>query len=70
MEKQNLEYARSLLLRLEQDAMNIKVQSRKQETQVDLIRKREQLQGLTERLQELDEVSSAFLIAVNCGRRV
>ncbi|KAH8820034.1 synaptobrevin [Xylogone sp. PMI_703] len=54
----NLEYARSLLLRLEQDATNIKVQSRRQETQVDLIRKREQLQGLTERLQELNELAS------------
>ncbi|RFU34598.1 hypothetical protein B7463_g1736, partial [Scytalidium lignicola] len=54
----NLEYARSLLLRLEQDATNIKIQSRKQETQVDLIRKREQLQGLNERLQELNELAA------------
>jgi hypothetical protein len=53
---QNLEHARTLLLRLEQDALNIKVQAKKQETQADLIRKREVLDRLAERLQEYNEV--------------
>ena len=56
---QNLEYARSLLLKLEQDAQNIKVQNRKQETQVELSKKREMIQKLVERLEELNEVCSS-----------
>jgi hypothetical protein len=55
---QNIEHARSLLLKLEQDAQNIKVQTRKQETQVELSKKREAIQRLSERLDELNEVSS------------
>ncbi|PBP16191.1 synaptobrevin [Diplocarpon rosae] len=52
----NLECARTLLLRLEQDAQGIKVQSRKQEVQTDLVHKREIILRLSERLQELNEL--------------
>ncbi|KAK2629885.1 hypothetical protein QTJ16_000705 [Diplocarpon rosae] len=52
----NLEYARTLLVRLEQDAQGIKVQSRKQEVQKDLVQKREIILRLSERLQELNEL--------------
>ncbi|PSS25087.1 hypothetical protein M430DRAFT_114495 [Amorphotheca resinae ATCC 22711] len=54
----NLEYARSLLLRLEQDALRIKIQSKKQEAQADLVRRRETLQMLSERLRELNELGA------------
>ncbi|EKD14010.1 synaptobrevin [Drepanopeziza brunnea f. sp. 'multigermtubi' MB_m1] len=52
----NLDYARALLVRLEQDAQKIKVQSRKQETQADLVQKRELILRLSERLQEMREL--------------
>ncbi|PQE16963.1 synaptobrevin protein [Rutstroemia sp. NJR-2017a BBW] len=52
----NLEYARNLLIHVEQDAQNIKVLSKKQEVQADLVRKRELLHRLGERLQELNEL--------------
>ncbi|KAI9648048.1 hypothetical protein NHQ30_002676 [Ciborinia camelliae] len=54
----NLEYARGLLAHVEQDAQNIKVQSRKQEVQADLVRKHHLLQRLGERLEELTELAS------------
>lgn len=54
---QNLEYARDLLVHVEQDAQNIKVLARKQEIQADLVRKRHMIQRLGERLEELSEVS-------------
>jgi hypothetical protein len=57
---QNVEYARGLLLKLEQDALNIKAQNKKQETQAELVRKREALQRLSERLEELNEVCPPF----------
>ncbi|KAK9775671.1 hypothetical protein SCAR479_07778 [Seiridium cardinale] len=53
----NLEYARTLLTKLEQDALNIKVHSRRQETQADLNRKRDIFEQITERLSELEEIS-------------
>ncbi|KAH6661208.1 hypothetical protein BKA67DRAFT_531275 [Truncatella angustata] len=53
----NLEYARTLLTKLEQDALNIKVHSRRQETQADLNRKREVFEQISERLHELEELS-------------
>ncbi|KAI0976000.1 hypothetical protein F4678DRAFT_415510 [Xylaria arbuscula] len=53
----NLEYARTLLTKLEQDALSIKVQSKRIETQVDLNRKRDLFDLLTERLRELDDTS-------------
>ncbi|RAL61821.1 hypothetical protein DID88_002884 [Monilinia fructigena] len=54
----NLEYARGLLVRVEQDAQNIKVQARKQEIQADLVRKHYLIQRLGERLEELTELAS------------
>ncbi|KAF7939055.1 uncharacterized protein EAE98_001391 [Botrytis deweyae] len=53
----NLEYARGLLVHVEQDAQNIKVLSRKQEVQADLVRKRHLIQRLSERLEELRELA-------------
>ncbi|KAL2068954.1 hypothetical protein VTL71DRAFT_15292 [Oculimacula yallundae] len=52
----NIEYAKTLLVRLEQDALSIKVQSKKHEVQTDLVSKRETIQRLTERLEELNEL--------------
>ena len=49
----NFEYARTLLLRLEHDSTSIKVASRKQATQADLLKKRETTKRLQARLQEL-----------------
>lgn len=58
--RQNLEYARSLLLRLEHDSSSIKIQSRKQSIQTDLQSKREQIKRLNERLQELEQLHADF----------
>ncbi|KAI0013998.1 hypothetical protein F4779DRAFT_201443 [Xylariaceae sp. FL0662B] len=53
----NLEYARTLLTKLEQDALAIKVHVRRQEMQTDLNRKREIFEQLAERLRELEDLS-------------
>ncbi|KAJ1335371.1 unconventional SNARE in the endoplasmic reticulum protein 1 [Microdochium nivale] len=53
----NLEYARGLLTRLEQDALAVKIQARRQELQADLNRKRGVYGQLVERLRELEEMS-------------
>ncbi|TAQ84638.1 hypothetical protein B7494_g7040 [Chlorociboria aeruginascens] len=53
----NIKYAEGLLLQLEQDALTIKVQTKKHETQANLIKKRDIIQRLLERLQELNEVN-------------
>ncbi|KAI0486847.1 hypothetical protein F4859DRAFT_316011 [Xylaria cf. heliscus] len=53
----NLEYARTLLTKLEQDALAIKVHARRQEMQADLNRKRAIFEQLTERLRELEDIS-------------
>ncbi|KAI0127442.1 synaptobrevin [Xylariales sp. AK1849] len=53
----NLEYARTLLTKLEQDALGVKVHSRRQEMQTDLNRKREVFEQITERLRELEDLS-------------
>ncbi len=54
---QNLEYARTLLTKLEQDALAIKVHSKRVEMQADLNQKRDLYEQLAERLRELDDVS-------------
>ncbi|CAN8096698.1 unnamed protein product [Discula destructiva] len=54
----NIDYARTLLTRMEQDAFGIKVLTRKQQTQTDLNRKRELLDNLTYRLKELEEIGA------------
>lgn len=53
---QNLEYARNLLTRLEQEVMGMKLQSRKGEYQTDLNRKRELLEQLFDRMHDLGQV--------------
>ncbi|KAF7517653.1 hypothetical protein G7054_g13734 [Neopestalotiopsis clavispora] len=53
----NLEYARTLLTKLEQEALSIKIHNRRQETQADLNRKRYVFDQITERLAELEETS-------------
>ncbi|RWA13874.1 hypothetical protein EKO27_g1255 [Xylaria grammica] len=53
----NLEYARTLLTKLEQDALAIKVHSKRMEMQADLNQKRDVFEQLAERLRELDDIS-------------
>ncbi|RYP48836.1 hypothetical protein DL768_005344 [Monosporascus sp. mg162] len=53
----NLNYARTLLTKLEQDALAIKVHARRQEVQADLSRKRDVFEQLTERLREIEDLS-------------
>ncbi|KAI0866939.1 hypothetical protein F4860DRAFT_455675 [Xylaria cubensis] len=53
----NLEYARTLLTKLEQDALAIKVHARRQAMQADLNQKRAIFEQLTERLRELEDIS-------------
>ncbi|KAL0254552.1 hypothetical protein SLS55_010029 [Diplodia seriata] len=52
----NLEYARSLLLRLEHDTAAVKIQSRKQQQQADLQAKRDLIKQLNQRLYELNQL--------------
>lgn len=52
--EQNLEYARTLLLRLEHSSSNIKLPSRKQAAQSDLFAQRALIKRLTDRLHDLD----------------
>jgi hypothetical protein len=53
----NFEYARSLLLQLEHESTAIKIASRKQAVQSDLLRKREIIKRLQARLQELSQLT-------------
>lgn len=53
---QNLDYARSLLTRVEQEAMHVKLLSRRQDMQADLNRKRELLERLVDRMHDLEQV--------------
>jgi len=55
----NLEYARSLLLKLEHDSAGIKIQSRKQALQVDLKAKRNLIKQLNQRLYELNQLDDS-----------
>ncbi|KAJ4358791.1 hypothetical protein N0V85_009513, partial [Neurospora sp. IMI 360204] len=55
----NINYARSLLTKLEQEALGVKIHVRKNEIQTDLIRKREIIEQLTERLSDLAEIAAA-----------
>ncbi|KAK4174001.1 hypothetical protein QBC36DRAFT_334663 [Triangularia setosa] len=54
----NITYARSLLTEVEQDTLAIKIHARRQDLQSDLVRKRELLDQLSERLSDLAEVGS------------
>ncbi|CAF9902913.1 MAG: hypothetical protein HETSPECPRED_000054 [Heterodermia speciosa] len=51
----NLEYARTLLLRLEHTSSRLKIQSRRQEAQSTLLSQRALLKRITDRLHELDQ---------------
>ncbi|CAG8957035.1 hypothetical protein HYFRA_00012516 [Hymenoscyphus fraxineus] len=53
----NLQYASSLLTQLEKEAQNIKNLTKKQEAQTELVRKREVLLRLEERLEELNDLA-------------
>ncbi|KAH6841104.1 hypothetical protein B0I37DRAFT_386135 [Chaetomium sp. MPI-CAGE-AT-0009] len=55
----NIHYARSLLTKLEQEALTTKILSRRQEAQADLVQKREVLDQLSERLSDLAEFAAA-----------
>ncbi|KAK3301580.1 uncharacterized protein B0T15DRAFT_497300 [Chaetomium strumarium] len=55
----NVNYARSLLTKLEQEALAVKIVGRRQETQADLVRKRELLDQISERLSDLAEFAAA-----------
>ncbi|KAL8844961.1 MAG: hypothetical protein Q9176_000633 [Flavoplaca citrina] len=50
----NVEYARTLLLRLEHESSNLKIQSQKQDRQKTLLAQRSLIKRLTERLHDLD----------------
>ena len=52
----NLEYARTLLLRLEHSSATIKIQSRKHRAQSSLLAQRALLKRLTDRLHDLDQL--------------
>ncbi|KAL9013741.1 MAG: hypothetical protein Q9173_001585 [Seirophora scorigena] len=54
----NLEYARTLLLRLEHESSALKIQSRKQDRQNTLLAQRALIKRLTERLHELENLGS------------
>ncbi|KAK4138214.1 hypothetical protein BT67DRAFT_430878 [Trichocladium antarcticum] len=55
----NINYARSLLTTLEQDALTIKIHARRQDVQAELAQKREVLDQLSERLGDLAEFAAA-----------
>ncbi|KAL2271881.1 hypothetical protein VTJ83DRAFT_1252 [Remersonia thermophila] len=57
----NISYARTLLAKLEQDASSIKV-PRRQDLQADLLRKRDLLDQLSERLNDLAEFAAAAAV--------
>lgn len=55
---QNIDYARTLLTRMEQDSFSIKVLTRRQDTQANLNKKRELLDHITDRMKDLEEMST------------
>jgi ATP-dependent protease HslVU (ClpYQ) peptidase subunit len=54
----NIDHARTLLTKLEQEALATKIHPRKQDLVTDLNRKRELLEQLTERVRDLEEIAS------------
>lgn len=57
--QQNISYARSLLTKIEHEALSVKIHTRRQSLQTDLVRKRELLDQLSERLGDLAEFAAA-----------
>jgi hypothetical protein len=56
---QNINHARMLLTKMEQDALGIKIHARRQELQIDLSSKREVLEQLMDRMLDLEEMGAA-----------
>ncbi|KAG7009783.1 hypothetical protein G7Y79_00001g000550 [Physcia stellaris] len=56
----NLEYARTLLLRLEHTSSRLKIQSRRQAAQSTLLTQRALLKRLTDRLHEIDQLDESW----------
>lgn len=54
----NVDHARTLLTRMQQEALTIKIQTRKQEVQADLNQKRELLEHVIDRLRDLEEMAT------------
>lgn len=57
---QNVEYARTLLLKLEHDVTNIKIQSQKQRLITDLQTKRDLIKQLNHQLIEMDQLDTGL----------
>ncbi|KAK4456023.1 synaptobrevin [Podospora aff. communis PSN243] len=57
--QQNIRHAQSLLTQLEQEALSIKIHARRQELQSDLVRKRETLEQISDRIADLAEIAAA-----------
>ncbi|KAK3380348.1 synaptobrevin [Lasiosphaeria ovina] len=55
----NIKFARSLLTKLEHQALGVKIHSRKQDLQTDLLQKRDILDQLAERMADLAEIAAA-----------
>lgn len=55
----NIRYAQSLLTKLEQEALSIKIHARRQDLQTSLIQKREALEQLVDRMNDLAEIAAA-----------
>ncbi|KAK4193605.1 hypothetical protein QBC35DRAFT_1348 [Podospora australis] len=55
----NINHARSLLTKIEHDTLSVKIHTRRQSLQTDLVRKRELLDQLSERLSDLAEFAAA-----------
>ncbi|KAK0723084.1 hypothetical protein B0T26DRAFT_705306 [Lasiosphaeria miniovina] len=55
----NIKFARSLLTKLEHQALSVKIHSRKQDLQTDLLQKRDILDQLAERMADLAEIAAA-----------
>ncbi|KAK0623280.1 hypothetical protein B0T14DRAFT_426226 [Immersiella caudata] len=56
--QQNIRHAQSLLTQLEQGALSIKIHARRQELQSDLVRKRETLEQISDRIADLAEIAA------------
>ena len=54
----NVDHARALLTRMQQEALTIKVHTRKQEVQAGLSQKRDLLEQVIDRLRDLDEMGA------------
>ncbi|KAK3898192.1 hypothetical protein C8A05DRAFT_38228, partial [Staphylotrichum tortipilum] len=64
---QNVAYARSLLAKLDQDALALKLHARRQDAQADLLRKRDLLDQVADRLSDLAELAAAAGNNVDAG---